>query len=581
MHDFQEKGSTSPIYRSHFVYDKTALEYSRENSGLKNYTGNRDVDYILIDIDRGDDTNRTCLGRSQALYYELCNLGLKEGNFRVYFSGTGYHFLLHKDNFNFEASPELPYIVKNTMDNLLETEIDLSVYNRTSIYRELGTRNPKSNLFKTHISFKDFPLIDWDDIKRMASKPMEYIKDDNPDNDFKWGWGDGTLKQYIISEVDKTRFKNKVTEPYNVATCIQRLYAKGPQRGKRNNTVLRIASHFRRHGIPSHATKIALLEWNDGSLNDQIIIDKVENTYNNGYQYGCQDHIMKEECYIKCKYYKRKDYMVDVYTSEQLQNEMAHRLGTDYSGQTINLASIFGLEEEDATVYPGELITIFGPTGFNKTTLAQNIVLGYDSNENIIRQEWQIPTLYLSLELSGWFMHRRNLQIVSDSSKSVLNKRFKNIYDTHRNLVDHMVIQTVSPTLEQIEEKIREILPKIVVIDYIDLVDPGKGYRGEYETIRRISHFLSSLAVNMDIIIIQISQVSREYSRAEALDVYAGKGSGAIENASRKVIGIFGKKSSSKRTISLMKNTDGDEFNCDVEWTPSFRLRRITDAYSA
>jgi 16S rRNA G966 N2-methylase RsmD len=78
----------------------------------------------------------------------------------------------------------------------------------------------------------------------------------------------------------------------------------------------------------------------------------------------------------------------------------------------------------------------------------------------------------------------------------------------------------------------------------------------------------------MDIIIIQVSQVSREYSKNEVLDLYSGKGSGAIENASRKVIGINGQANSTKKRIEMFKNTDGELFDCEVEWTPSFRLRR-------
>ena len=79
----------------------------------------------------------------------------------------------------------------------------------------------------------------------------------------------------------------------------------------------------------------------------------------------------------------------------------------------------------------------------------------------------------------------------------------------------------------------------------------------------------------MDIIIIQVSQVSREYSKNEVLDLYSGKGSGAIENASRKVIGINGQANDTKKRIEMFKNTDGELFDTEVEWTPSFRLRRL------
>ena len=87
------------------------------------------------------------------------------------------------------------------------------------------------------------------------------------------------------------------------------------------------------------------------------------------------------------------------------------------------------------------------------------------------------------------------------------------------------------------------------------------------------------MAVNNDLIVIQISQVSREYSRNEVLDLYAGKGSGAIENASRKVIGLNGQPKSPERQVKLFKNTDGELFDSSVEWTPSFRLRR-TNAFN-
>ena len=82
----------------------------------------------------------------------------------------------------------------------------------------------------------------------------------------------------------------------------------------------------------------------------------------------------------------------------------------------------------------------------------------------------------------------------------------------------------------------------------------------------------------MDVIVIQISQVARDYSRNEVLDLYAGKGSGAIENASRKVIGLNGQANESTKTLHMFKNTDGDSnWECEIEWHPSFRLRRTNN----
>ena len=174
-------------------------------------------------------------------------------------------------------------------------------------------------------------------------------------------------------------------------------------------------------------------------------------------------------------------------------------------------------------------------------------------------------------------MHRRHLQIVSGKSKDEVNSNYDSLYDKHRDELEHMVVQTISPTVEGISEKVRELQPSLVVVDYIDLVDTPPHIRGEYEKIKYISHGFSNLAVNNDLIIIQISQVSREYSRNEVLDLYAGKGSGAIENASRKVIGINGQPDKKTRTVRLFKNTDGELFDTEIEWTPNFRMRRLNE----
>ena len=98
----------------------------------------------------------------------------------------------------------------------------------------------------------------------------------------------------------------KINEPSNVVPCVQKLYNDGPTKGNRNHTLLRIASHFRRNGIPSDATKASLLHWNDNQLNPQIVIDKVESTYNYGYKYGCHDELLAKVCNPKCVHYKNK-----------------------------------------------------------------------------------------------------------------------------------------------------------------------------------------------------------------------------------------------------------------------------------
>ena len=549
-----------------YFYDEEGKTYVDKNGTLKNYFGIRYIDSILIDIDKGQNSDAYTLKNAQGILYELEQLGVQAGAIQPYFSGTGYHIELASELFNFPASKDLPYVVKNTMATLLEG-IDASVYQRTGIYRMAHTVNEKRGYYKVPLELSEIMSLGTKEILKLAeTQRLDY---DYPDI-----WADGELEDQVITEVPKIRALKTVVEPRNIVPCVQQMYKDGPSEGNRNNILLRMASHFRRNGIPSDATKASLLHWNDDQLEEQIIHEKVEAVYNAGYKYSCHDSIMKEYCKPHCVHYNRKDYLVDVHTSDDLHKDLKERMTSDFSGRVIDLSRNLGINR-DVVIFPGELVTIFGSTGANKTTLAHNLVLGYDSAYDMIRTEWQVPTLYLSLELSGWYMHRRSLQIISGRDKEYVNQNYDELYRQYHDQLQHIVFQTISPTIDQIKEKVKELNPACVVIDYIDLIEPPKGVRGEYETIRYISHQLSSLAVNYDCIVMQISQISRTYSRDQVLDLYAGKGSGAIENASRKVVGIEGEASSTSKSVSLFKNSDGDLFDgVELEWTPSFRLRR-------
>lgn len=556
----------NPLYRSVYLYDDEALKYVEDNGTLKNYFGVRYIDKIPIDIDKSGNSDEKTLDVLRGVILELEDADITEDSFQCFFSGSGYHIDLAGKLFNFKSGVDLPYMVKQTLKSLIP-DLDSSIYMRTGIYRVQHTINQKTNLYKIPLYRDEVMNLDAADI-------LELAKVNRKDYNYLGLQGDGELEHTVKEEVPDVQVFNKISEPNKIVPCVQSMLNQGAKQGNRHITALRIVSHFKRHGIPSHYAKVMMLHWNNKSMPEKEIMEMVENVYNRNYKYGCQDSVMVEHCKTQCIFFNKKDYMIDVKSSNDMQSELHERLNTDFSGKTIDLGRALGIEKE-SVIYPGELVTIFGPTGSNKTTFAQNLALGVDFVNDRIVKDWQIPTLFLSLELSSWYMHRRHLQIVSGVSKKEANDNYAELYKKHEDEMSHLMVQTVSPTLDKIGEKVRELEPSLVIVDYIDLVDTPHNIRGEYEKIKYISHGLSSMAVNNDMIVIQVSQVSREYSRNEVLDLYAGKGSGAIENASRKVIGLNGQSNSATRAVKLFKNTDGELFDTEVEWTPSFRLRRI------
>ena len=562
------------VYRSTYLYDEEALDYVKSKGSIKDYFGTRWIDKILIDIDKQDNTDERTLDKARAVLIDLDDEGIANHSVQPYYSGTGYHISIAAEVFNFKPHKDLPYIVKETMKKLFDG-IDISIYMRTGIYRLAHTINLKQNRFKVPLSISEMYSLKAEEIINLSKTPRL---------DYKYHEliGEGELEEHIVTSVPDVKQFNKISERTRMVPCVQTMLNQGPKEGERHKTLLRIASHYKRHGIPSEYAKISALHWNNNTMEKDKVVEVVEATYNNNYRYGCNDEVMHRYCRSNCVFFKRRDYLVDVKNALELQESYKRRMAANFEGRKIQLTKMLGLDEDktDVDIYPGELVTIFGPTGSSKTTFAQNLALGYDTVNDVIRPEWQIPTLFLSLELSDWYMHRRNLQVVSNNDKQYVNDNFEALFKKHEDELSHMTMQTVAPTIAGIQEKVRELQPALVVVDYIDLIDVPK-YRSEYEAVKLISHSLSNMAVNEDIIVIQISQISREYSRNDrTMDLHAGKGSGAIENASRKVIGLEGSNSSNHKRVSLFKNTDGELFNVDLLWTPSFRMKRSENAVS-
>ena len=558
------------LFRSSYLYGEDAREYTFKTGSLKGFGGIRGIDNVILDIDKGGNSNELTHEKAQEIVLHLDALGLdKDTGILPFFSGTGYHILIPNNAFGFKESNELHMHVKETVRKMFpNNEIDTSIFMRTGIYRVAHTLNSKSNLYKIPLTVEELWGHEASDILAMA-------KEQRLDFPYKPLKTDGELKKCIIKNLPRPELMASAASPHQIVPCVQEMLTMGPIEGGRHHTAMRIISHFRRHGIPTEYASMMTLYWNNSSLPEDEIIRLVDNVYTGAYKYSCGDVVMKEHCKTNCIYFKRKDYLIDVKSVDELQNSLRSRLTTDFRGKTVNIARMLGLTDMDTKIYPGELVTIFGPTGSSKTALAQNIALGIDFQNDTVIQSCQIPTLFLSLELADWVLHRRNLQIISGEDKETVEDNYEELYEEHRESLSHLVVQMVPPTINQIQEKIRELKPAMVIVDYIDLVDTPSNVRGEYEQVKYISHSLSSMAVNNDVIIIQISQVSRDYSRNEILDLYAGKGSGAIENASRKVIGLNGQANSNAKHLEMYKNTDGELFEVELEWRPSFRLRRI------
>ena len=140
-----------PLYRSVYLYDEDAMEYVANKGSLKDFFGMRYIDKIPVDIDKKDNSDEKTLDILRGIVYELQNSDIGNEAFQCYFSGSGYHIMLAGELFNFKPSSDLPYVVKQTMRKV-NSDIDLSIYMRTGIYRLQHSLNQKTNLYKIPLS---------------------------------------------------------------------------------------------------------------------------------------------------------------------------------------------------------------------------------------------------------------------------------------------------------------------------------------------------------------------------------------------------------------------------------------------
>jgi len=239
----------------------------------------------------------------------------------------------------------------------------------------------------------------------------------------------------------------------------------------------------------------------------------------------------------------------------------------------INLKDTFGLED-DCVLYPGEFVVFQGDTGTNKTSIIQNIMLGVDMVNDLVKPPG-IPIIYYGPELHAGEIQLRNYCIVTGYDKERIVAHKEDVF-RYREALEHISVQQGILTLAGIEKLITENQPKVLVIDYFEQVEHPSWDRSPSIAIAEIAKALSAMAVKYNIIIIAISQVNRDSAKSKEIGIHSGFGSGAIEKTARRLFVINGEQNSPYRTISQVKaNSDMLFNNIVIERQDNWRFKRI------
>ena len=456
--------------------------------------------------------------------------------------------------FGFQPAKNIHEKVKQTLTK--HFNFADSIYDKTRIIRSNWSFNSKTNKYKIYIPLKYLEDVSIEEIKEAASgkKEYQYFTEEYQGWFDEMNQPDKTIEPYLqLNVIDAPviikKAVNKTSETNSVVTCMQHVFNEGSIEGSRHQKALRLASTYKRAGLPFLAAVASVLEWNGNSLSANDVTRIVQNVFEGNYQYGCNDIIMSEYCDSKCIYYKNKNYTLDIKGIDELEDSFREYIQNDFSKKSIDMAEIF----EGVPSYqmkPGELIIFSGDTGMGKTAFVQNIVAKAKKD-----------TLFLSLEMNEHLTFRRFVQIVAHKTKDWVNNMYlSNENASFKELLNNIKIMTIQPQIDAVKRIVAEHEPAVLVVDTTDELQI-EGFRNDIQEQNMKIDALKSIAQKHNTVVLAIHHINKSSAQAGNLGVHSLKGSSNVVQKADKVIMIKGADRDDKyRTISSVKSRDESPF---------------------
>ena len=545
------------LYRSLFILDETAFEHFRDKGSIKSYKGTYAINSIIYDIDRGKKTGEDTRQRTISFMNTLLEQGVDTSTqAHIWFSGRGFHIEI-PDLYGFEESINLPYQVKMTIDSHFGNLVD-NIYDKGRLIRVGYTINMKSELYKIPLSWQMINDMSYQEIcEYCQTQKHDYHHEPFDEENIYPIWEDKILEVQEFRE-DEKNISNTNLNAH--VTCVQKMW-KSDKEGERHITLLRMANAWRRMGIQKEGA-IKMGEYNIPSLDHNEILKIVDDVYaweHNGY--SCNDVIMEKYCDPICKFYKNKNYGLEVLNVKELSNKLRDFVHMDMDTNSFNLKDHYPIPE-NYRFLPGELAILLGDTKLGKTAWLQSLMVKLT----------HMNVLYLSLEVGDWLIFRRFLQAGNGITKQEVNEIYR-MYDEDRvkeinDRVRHIKVMTTSPDIDSMKQIIADNQPQIVCIDTIDAIEVR--YNNDpFTKMEKIVNSLKQIATQMDVVFFGISHISKGASQNN-LTVHSAKGNSAIEQKADKILGISGDREMSNirviRSLASRDETDFEQgFNFDYK----------------
>lgn len=529
---------------------------------VKGFLGKPIIESVIMDIDKGSDTDERVLERARLIFHKLTyDYEIDDINIRTYYSGSGFHIQV-PNMWDFKTHDQ----VKATMADSFP-DLD-TIYDKTRLIRVANTINYKTQRYKIPLTNLEFLNLGIEKIIELAEDPRnEFIFHPFEEN--------SELAKYRKEQVVALSSSNPMNDDglSPIITCMQKLFIAGPTKGSRHNSMLRMISAYKRSGIPQAGIEEMMKSWAKNEMEVGEIRKIVGDVFRQNYTYSCHDEIMMKHCDSRCMFFKNKNFNNAQPESNETMEEKMKKVARDGTKNVVIDLQRFLHLKHPFKIHKGEVVTILGDTGLGKSALAQNICV--DTKKRI---------LYLNFEVGETLMYRRFLQIAHVKTKEAIIEHY--LQEAPGNLagpISHINMVSTRVTLHDFEQLIATGSYEIVIVDTLEcFITPG--ITDITPKTEHIAHELKRMIQKYGCVFIDIHHVSKggiqnSDGSKKRLNSHSGKGSGAIEQQSDIVIAFEGEADKPLRSIRSTKARDETPFHTHLHFDAenSFRFYKVQE----
>jgi len=463
---------------------------------------------------------------------------------RIAFSGSkGFHVTIPINAICENPQPKEDFykIYKGIAEDLASDFkfVDFSIYEPKRLFRLTNTINSKSGFYKIPLLYDELEMT-IDEIKQLAKKPRK-------------------IEQLPISEIEVVKRLNELYNKWNETNFTQpitlqskrsdilELLENGATEGNRHTALIRIVGTLKKKNLDYDFILVILKQWNE--LNDPPLdYDRLENES------------------------KRAFNKVIQAIPEILNLKQAGQIYRDYISKIDSCKVKTGYDSIDTKIrglMPGETMCILGKTSVGKSAFLQNIGLNFAKTSGE-------PVLFFSMEMPITSVYERTLQIETgltgyeienavkrgdDDIKVKANLVFNDLPNFYIIAKSGLNLEQISQFISFAEQNISHKKTGLVLIDYLGLVR-GSG-KDLYEQTSRVARGIKDLAKEMDVPVIFLSQVTKQYTEYDELQINSARDSGSVDEASDFVLALWKEKDKREeqpdipQMLGILKNRKG------------------------